>query len=172
MNPFTALWRRIFPAKNKTPMNPDFPFVVEKDGDDIVIKNVIATCFGGDNDKGDNGKTACGYATRGHPSLIGCALPVPGYGVHSLIGSPLPHMPFGLHRDGTDNPEGTHVVVVDRKTGRTLGSVPLIDLGPSGGTGNFIDLSVAAAKLIQPSADANNFTRRVDVRILGGAKYV
>lgn len=51
-------------------------FPIEIDGDDVVVRNVTVTCFGGDHDAGDNGETESGILTRGAPDLLGCALPI------------------------------------------------------------------------------------------------
>lgn len=174
MNPWTwfkCWWSR--PAmKTPLPASDRFPFTVTVDGEDLVVRNVWATCFGGSADPQDEGETACGYLTRGHPDLLGCALPLDGYGVSSLKGSPLPKMPFGLRRDGTPRPGGAFVTVSMPQTGTVIESLPVIDLGPKGGTGNFIDLSIAAARRFDHRASARNFKMRVDVRILGGAAYL
>ena len=76
------------------------------------MPRAAATWFGGDDDPGDNGQTASGVLTRGHPSLLGCALPLAGYGLQSLRGTPLPMMAFGLHHDGLPNPDGAWVEVM------------------------------------------------------------
>src|SRR5579859_6774040 len=81
-------------------------FPVIRSGDDLVVPRTAATWFGGDSDPGDNGETASGVPTKGHPALLGCALPLAGYGLQSLRGTPLPMMAFGLHRDGSPNPDG------------------------------------------------------------------
>jgi hypothetical protein len=138
-------------------------------GNDIVVRGAKTTAFGGDNDTADNGQTACGFPTRGHPELMGCALPLAGFGVSSLNGTPLPHMKFGLTAKGADNPNGAHVEVTDPVT-RKQTTVPVIDLGPSGGTGHALDLTVAAARVFKPNATANNFSMKLDYRIIDGAK--
>lgn len=53
------------------------PWSVEIDGADLVVRNVKATCFGGRNDSGDNGKTQSGISNDGrYPALMGVALPI------------------------------------------------------------------------------------------------
>ena len=47
----------------------DWGWTAEVIGNDIVVQNAKTTAFGGDGDKGDNGETACGFPTKGHPDL-------------------------------------------------------------------------------------------------------
>ena len=145
-------------------------------GDDIVVQGAKATAFGGANDATDNGQTASGFPTRGHPDLMGCGLPLAGYARSAaehaaLDGTPLPHMPFGLTATGGDNPAGAHVELTDPKTGKKT-TVPVIDLGPAKETGHAVDLTVAAANLFKNNATANNFAMKLNYRIIGGARFV
>jgi hypothetical protein len=50
--------------------------------------------------------------------------------------------------------------------------LPVVDLGPGTRTGNALDLTIAAARLFNPRANARNFELRCDYRILGGAQFV
>jgi hypothetical protein len=136
-------------------------------GKDIVVVDASTTWFGGDNDSEDAGETACGYPTKGHPDLLGCALPCDGYGVRSLKGSPLPKLPFGLRRDGSPNPGGT-MVEVTYKT-RAF-RVPFIDLGPSGYTRNALDLTKAVFRKLEVPPKTGKIV--CNYRILGGAKFL
>lgn len=147
-------------------------FFAEIDGKDIVVKNANATAFGGDSDKGDNGETASGFPTKGHPELLACSLPMDGFGVKSLTGSPLPKMPFGLTRDGLTNPDGVHVIATSLDGSTQTPPLPVIDIGPSRSSGNALDLSVAAAQLFHHQATSNNFKMRLNYRIVTGAKYI
>jgi hypothetical protein len=145
-------------------------------GNDIVVQGAKTTAFGGDSDKSDSGETACGFPSKGHPDLMGCALPLAGY-AHSaaehaaLDGTPLPHIPFGLTPKGADNPTGAHVEVTDPATGKKT-MVPVIDLGPAKGTGHALDLTVAAAQVFKANATANNFGMKLNYRIIDGAKFI
>jgi hypothetical protein len=162
------------------PLSP-FPwFPVIRDGDDLVVPRTAATWFGGDSDPGDNGQTACGFSTKGHPTLLGCALPLAGYGVQSLRGTPLPMMAFGLHHDGTPNPDGAWVEVSllgDRPELPTPNSdlpapltLPVIDLGPSLRTRHGIDLTVAAFRHFAGGLSRGVIT--VSYRLKRGALYL
>lgn len=150
-------------------------FFLKVDGDDLTCDTAFATWFGGDNDPQDSGSTACGYSTKWHPQLMGCALPMHGYGVSVLNGSPVPKMPFGLHSDGSTNVDGCFVRVFNPATDKTI-TVPCIDLGPgkqattNPAIPHAIDLSQAAFKAIGGSIEQGIV--KVRYRILGGAKYV
>jgi hypothetical protein len=161
-------------------------FQAEIEGDDILVRGVTATWFGGSNDPNDSGQTASGFATRGHPSLLGCALPMDGRmfpkfsaAEHkALDGSPIPAMPFGINRDGSPNPNGA-MVEVTAVNGRKI-TVPVIDLGPGKRAGDAIDLTQEAfvqladldGKDIDRARELRKGVLRVDYRIIGGAKYV
>jgi hypothetical protein len=153
-----------------------WPWFAQIDGNDIVVLDAKATAFGGSSDPQDSGKTASGCATKGKPSLLGCALPMNGYAKspaeHSALdGTPIPKMGFGVLPNCGDNPIGAHVVVTDRATGRNI-TVPVIDLGPAKKTGHALDLTVAAAQIFKSNATANNFGMKLDYRILNGLKIV
>ena len=142
-----------------------WPWHAAIDGDDIVVLNARATCFGGSYDPQDNGETASGISTKANPNLQACALPMiysgrDGALLKALGGSPIPKMPWG-----------TKVVVTEAATGRGL-PVPVIDLGPAKRTGNAIDLTVAAARFFKPAATADLFAMTCHYRIIGGAKYL
>lgn len=129
------------------------------DGQDIVIKGAIVTAFGGAGDSMDSGETASGVSTKDNPSYVGCALPMRRDGSSALRGSPIPKIPWK-----------TEVIFTD-ESGLSV-STKLIDEGPAKWTKHGGDLTVAAAKNFDPHATANNFTRKLDIRIVGGAQYV
>jgi hypothetical protein len=56
------------------------PWTVKVDGRDLVVEDVLATCFGGKFDSGDDGNTASGVKNNGYPTAgaepMGVALPV------------------------------------------------------------------------------------------------
>src|SRR5947208_898142 len=134
----------------------DWPFTVEVVGTDLVVKDVLATAFGGADDPQDSGQTASGTSTKLHPYLLGCALPMNTPHVSVLRGSPIPHMPFGVDSHGKDRPDGAHVDIEFLPDGQTLVNIPVIDLGPGrqatkpGAKPHAIDLTVAAAKKRDP----------------------
>lgn len=130
------------------------------DGKDIVVKNVRATWFGGDNDPSDNGETASGINTKGHPNLDGCALPMSGFKVAKTEGSPLPKIPWK-----------TIVKVYNHANGNII-QIPVIDLGPAKPpyAHAALDLTIHAFKLLGGSISEGEL--KVDYRIIGAAKYV
>ncbi|OYW73216.1 MAG: hypothetical protein B7Z37_22440 [Verrucomicrobia bacterium 12-59-8] len=66
------------------PLPSKLPWTPYVDGNDIVVTNIAATCFGGKYDTGDNGETESGVKNDGSdPNLMGCALPFKG-----------PHIPW------------------------------------------------------------------------------
>jgi hypothetical protein len=142
-----------------------WPFRVFVDGLDLVLFGVRATCFGGVADPQDDGQTASGHSTK-DPEAFACSLPMDGRMfphmsrlVHAALdGSPIPRVPWET------------MVHVRAKNG-TQFIVPVWDLGPGHRTGNALDLTIKAARKINPQATATNFEAIVDVRILGAAKY-
>lgn len=168
IGPVFAFIKRLF----SIPMNATaflkgdgtWPFIAEIDGDDIVVRDVKATCFGGDSDPQDNGETASGISTRRNPRLQACALPLSYSRMEALRGSPIPWMPWRTPVDVTH--------------GDVTITVPLIDLGPGkqatrkGQPAHAIDLTVAAARRFMPEASATNFSLHpVTYRIRGGARF-
>jgi hypothetical protein len=140
------------------------------DGDDLIVENGIATWFGGDSDPQDDGTTASGNNTKGHPKLIACALPMRVDSVKNLRKSPLPHMPFGMLSRYRDNPHGAQINVVNRATGKSLQHVACIDIGPALYTQHPLDLTVAAFEALGVKRKVG--TQKVDFRILGAARYL
>ena len=141
-------------------------FDVKIEGDDLVVENVRATCFGGVSDPQDDGRTASGISTRSS-RVLGCALPRnytgPGRVARSALGgSPIPAgIPFSIMVEVS--PADSHLFAPFE--------VPFIDVGPAKKTKNGIDLTIAAAKKIHTHASATDFEARVNYRIKGGAKY-
>lgn len=148
--------------------SPGWKFKVEIDGDDLWVRRTTSTWFGGDSDPLDNGETASGYPTKGHPELIACSLPMPHPKVKATQGSPIPLMPFGLTSTGKDNPKGAHVdIFVGDKS---LMYVPVIDIGPAKSAEDALDSTVAVFKYFGISLKQGVI--KCDFRIPGGAKYL
>ncbi len=133
-----------------------YGFTARVEGDDLVVRGVRATWFGGPHDPDDNGQTASGLSTRLHPDLLGCALPMGGYRL--TRGSPLPDLPWLT----------THVEVTRAATGHRV-TVSLIDLGPSAPPHAHaaIDLTVAAFRALGGDPQEGSLT--VDFRLPGAA---
>jgi len=130
------------------------------DGDDLVVRNVRATWFGGDSDPLDNGETASGVNTKGHPNLDGCALPMTGMHVPNTEGSPLPKVPWK-----------TIVRVYNRDNHKVM-EIPVIDLGPAKPPHAHaaLDLTIHAFKALGGSLNVGEL--HVDYRVIGGATYL
>lgn len=109
-----------------------WPFQVEFAGT-LSITHVICTWFGGDDDPQDNGKTASGVVTKGHPDLMGCSLPMELCMLEPATrGSPIPRLPWGMDKNYQDIPAGAHVTVWEENTpGNASPPLSLIDLGPA-----------------------------------------
>ncbi|EDY16699.1 hypothetical protein CfE428DRAFT_5812 [Chthoniobacter flavus Ellin428] len=152
--------------------SPHCPWLVEIDGEDLVVRNIIATCFGGAHDSGDNGETESGVMNDGrNPDLFGCALPIRSIEAATVL-SPLafkgPHIPWEtlvrVWREATG--EGNSI------------TVRLIDNGPDvlHYPTHALDLTEAAAahfrRDIPRDRLANEFEEPgFSYRILGAAPY-
>ena len=136
-----------------------YGFTARVEGDDLVVRGVRATWFGGAHDPQDNGQTASGVSTRLHPDLQGCALPMNGYRL--TRGSPLPDLPWMT----------TQVQITHAANGRKA-TVPLIDLGPAAPPHAHaaIDLTVAAFRQLGGDPEVGSIT--VDFRILNAARHL
>lgn len=54
----------------------ELPWTAEIVGNDLVVRSIRATCFGGRYDAGDNGQTESGILNDGSNKLLLCALPI------------------------------------------------------------------------------------------------
>jgi len=146
---------------NLIPVEPGWEWLkLAVDGVDIISFGfVIATFFGGDSDPQDDGETASGINTKGHPDLMGCALPLCRPHLASLAGSPLPeHIPLQ-----------TLVRFWNPQNNREI-EVPMIDLGPAKHTKHGADLTIAAFNALGGNLDTGSL--HLKFRILGAAKYL
>lgn len=138
---------------------------LEIDGDDLVVRNVRSTCFGGTSDPQDSGDTASGISTK-DPDIRGVALPRRYTGhngplLKALGDGLIPaRVPFGLP-----------VEITDLATGHQEWA-PFLDIGPASHTGNFLDVTEAVAKLFDSAATSRNFEMQCTYRVVGGAKYL
>lgn len=130
-------------------------FTARREGLNLIVENVRATCFGGSDDPQDSGETASGLSTVKFKWLPAVALPM-NTDIASLRGSPIPRCPFG-----------TLVRVV---SGEKTFDFPVIDIGPGRRTGNAIDLTIAAARMFDPNATARNFSMTCSYIIINAFK--
>lgn len=138
-----------------------FGFTPVVDGDDLVVRGTIASNFGDPADVAsgqDNGVGASGFRYIDHPEYMGVALPMRGFKVPSLYGSPIPKLPW--YTDVRVFCPATNKVVMAK----------VVDLGPSGGLNRGIDLLQAVVKGL--GLRMKDGLYRVDYRIIGGAKYL
>jgi hypothetical protein len=153
-----------------------WPFTAEIDGDDIVLRHVKVTCFGGAADPQDDGSTASGENTKLHPEIQGVSVPMDirrfklaSRAAHAALdGCPIPVLPFHT----------AVKVTVAGKPPVTFSSHGVIDRGPGkqatrhGDLPHALDLTEAAARQFDPQATARNFSAIAEeVRLLGAAKY-
>lgn len=146
-----------------------WPFSARIEGEDIVVENIVITCFGGAFDPQDNGETASGVNTKHVPNIEAVSLPMDiGDRCPHTKGSPLPRVPWHTPVE----------VTIDKETFILRGGV--IDLGPGKqaskpGQPHALDLTPGAAALFEPCAPlqklATSFCKRGSFRIIGGAKY-
>jgi hypothetical protein len=162
-----------------------WPFEAEVDGQDIVVQDIVITCFGGwgdgkIDDPQDNGHTSSGRNTKTE-QIEGVAIPMdsrqfPGMkqrdlkGYRTLLGSPLPKIDWGTKVE----------VTIAGKTFTPKDGI--VDLGPGkratqkASEPHALDLTPRAARLVEPNTAfsrlARNFKKRGSYRILGGAKFV
>lgn len=149
------------------------PWTYTVDGDDLVVRNITATCFGGRWDAGDNGETESGVKTAGNETtLMGVALPIRST-EKATRDSPLafrgPHIPWH-----------TPVMVWREADGESTAiRCELVDNGPN--VDEFpthaLDLTPAPAKHFAPSIPiekiANRFSENgFSYRVVGGTKFI
>src|ERR1700736_213799 len=162
-----------------------WPFEAVVDSDDIVVNDIVITCFGGwgdgnIDDPQDSGRTASHRNTKTE-RIEGVAIPMdsaqfPGMensdsaGYHALVGSPLPKIPWATQVQ----------VTIGAKTFTPKDGI--VDLGPgkratkNPNEPHALDLTPIAAALFQPDKPlrtlARNFEERGSYRIIGGAQFV
>ena len=156
----------------KTISRQGIPWVAEIDGEDVIVRDVQATAFGGGGDRGDDGKTESGVMNDGRdPHLMGCALPIRSNEM-ATRNSPLacsykPHIPWHTKVRvwvGNDESRGVDCTVIDN--------------GPNvmRFTSHAFDATVAVARALGADGDnhhiANCWGARVSYRIFGAAQYL
>lgn len=160
-----------FSAINQLPSK--LPWTAEIDGDDLVVRNIKATCFGGAYDAGDNGQTESGVMNDGSdPNLMGVALPIRSTEA-ATKDSPLafkgPHIPWKTK------------VIVWRGDEETAAKIEcaLLDNGPdvSEYPDHALDVTEAVAAMYSPEIPRNKLANTWSMdgfsyRIIGGAKYI
>ncbi len=149
------------------------PWTAEIEGDDLVVRDIKATCFGGAFDAGDNGQTESGVMNDGRdPHLMGIALPIRST-EHATRCSPLafagPHLPWKtkvrVWREADGEASGVECILIDN--GPDVSKFPT----------HALDLNPNVALHFSPGANLHRIANEwsgsgFSYRILGGAKWV
>lgn len=141
------------------------------DGADLVVRNVMATCFGGPYDSGDNGETESGTPNKSLTGLMQCALPIRSNESatrNSPLAFPGPHIPW----------ESLVMVWKETEGEETAISCILTDNGPrtSQYPDHAIDLNPPAAAHFAPNFDPKKLANEwsgigFSYRIVAAAKF-
>ncbi len=134
-----------------------FYFHVVVTGPDLVVRGVLGTWFGGAHDPQDYGETASGVNTKTSPDVVGCSLPMHGFGLASTENSPLPRIPWFTK---------VRVLVPNHRPIE----VPLIDVGPARYTNHGIDLTPVAFQKLGGNLEQGLLS--VDYVVLGGTAFL
>lgn len=148
------------------------PWTAEIDGEDLVVRNIKATCFGGQYDAGDNGQTESGKLNDGSdPKLMGIALPIRSTEA-ATRNSPLafrgPHIPWETHVwvwKGDDPNNGLDTILIDNGPNTLVYPTHALDCNPN------------VALHFSPGYDIRKIANEwsmdgMNYRIIGGAKFV
>jgi hypothetical protein len=150
------------------------PWSVKVDGKDLVVENVLATCFGGKFDSGDDGTTASGVKNDGYPKAgakpMGVALPVE-------LSSPKTNNSPIAFKEQIPWKSGVKVWRITDGEAKAVNCI-LIDNGPNTVRypSHALDLNPNVALLFAPDYDpkeiANGWSENgFSYRIIGGAQY-
>src|SRR6266542_1503511 len=163
----------------------NWPFSAHIDGDDLVVRDIVITSFGGWGsgilDRQDNGETASGMNTA-RQEVIGVSVAMDGRQFHTispaehraLDGAPIPRL---LNARGL-TAWHTPVVVTIRGIDYRFRD-GIVDLGPGlqasrPGEPHALDLTIPAAAIVKPGMSHRELTRNFEVRgnyrIIGGAR--
>ncbi len=152
-------------------MKPTWTYTIE--GEDLIVRNIIATCFGGKYDSGDDGHTESGVMNDGsNPGLLGAALPIRSI-ERATIDSPLafkgPHIPWSTPVTVWRELEGEETAI----------ECQLIDNGPDvlKYPTHALDLTPCAAMHFDPELTlrfvADDFEKTgMSFRVIGGARFI
>lgn len=152
------------------------PWNYTVEGDDLVVRNIKATCFGGRFDSGDNGETESGVMNNGFPTAgaypMGVALPIRST-ESATRDSPLafkgPHIPWKTtvrvwhEADGESN--GYDCILIDNGPDVSKFPTHALDLNPN--------VALLFAPTFDPRKLADDWSGEgFSYRIVGGAKYI
>jgi len=152
------------------------PWVVQVDADDLVVRNILATCFGGEFDSGDDGQTESGVMNDGFPTAdaypMGVALPIRSTEA-ATRNSPLafggPHIPWlttvKVWREADGEPTAVACILIDNGPDVLQYPSHALDLNPN--------VVLHFVPGYDPRKVADDWSGvGFSYRIVGGAKYV
>lgn len=157
----------------KTMLPSKLPWSAEIDGNDLVVRRVMWTCFGGAHDAGDNGQTESGIMNDGRdPNLMGVALPIRST-EHATACSPLafpgPHIPWGTRimvwRDSDGEETALACQLIDNGPNVAKYPTHALDLNPNVVRHFFPGINM---RTVANTGSGDGFS----YRIVGGAKYI
>ena len=148
------------------------PWTALVDGDDLLLINVHATCFGGKFDQGDDGRTESGVMNDGSNNLLQVALPIrsmEGATKNSPLAFKGEHIPWHTHIKVWRLGQGEDTAV----TGILTDNGPDVQKYPT----HAMDLNPPMALKFSPKYNprklANSWSMDgLCARIVGGAKYI
>ncbi len=147
-------------------------WTAEIDGDDLVVHNIRATCFGGKYDLGDNGQTESGIKNDGSGTYpMGVALPIRSVEA-ATRNSPLafkgPHIPWltavRVWREAEGEQTGVNCILIDNGPDVLKFPSHALDLNPN--------VALCFAPTYDPKKIADEWSGGgFSYRIVGAAKY-
>ena len=164
------------PASGGTLQSPGIPWVVIVDGDDLVVRNILATCFGGAFDSGDDGETESGVPNHHYPIAgaypMGVALPIRSAEA-ATRNSPLafkgPHIPWltrvKVWREADGEQTAVTCILIDNGPDVSRFPSHALDLNPN--------VALHFAPEFDPKKVADQWSEAgLSYRIVGGAQYI
>ncbi len=149
------------------------PWTAEIDGNDLVVRNIRATCFGGKYDSGDDGQTESGILNDGSdPTLMGIALPIRST-EKATWNSPLafkgPHIPWRtivkVWREKDGESTAIDTILIDNGPDVYRFPTHALDLNPN--------VALHFAPYFDPKRIADDWSGGgFSYRIIDGASYV
>jgi hypothetical protein len=166
----------VAPATPCILQSPGIPWVVQLDGNDLVVRNILATCFGGKFDSGDDGQTESGIMNDGVPTAnaypMGVALPIRSAEA-ATRNSPLafqgPHIPWQtkikVWREAEGEQTAVDCILIDNGPDVSKHPSHALDLNPN--------VALHFAPQFDPKKIANEWSEfGFSYRIVGGAAYI
>ena len=164
------------PVSGGTLKSPGIPWTVQIDGSDLVVRNILATCWGGKFDSGDDGQTESGVLNNGYPTAhaypMGVALPIRSTEA-ATCNSPIAfkgsHIPWKIKvkvwREADGEQKAVECILIDNRPDVSKFPSHALDLNPN--------VVLHFAPKFDPKKVADQWSEHgFSYRIIGGAKYV